>query len=130
MNCSGSSSSSSGSSSGFPESVDVDITIRTAYNADGNVSTITADNAISGNQTTEFVYGTTLSDSDVASSLLKVAEIYPDSVDSDDRIKFKYNRQGEVKARTDQNGTVHAFDFDKLGRQTQDRVTTFRTRVP
>ncbi len=65
----------------------------------------------------------------MASSLLKVAEIYPDSVDSDDRIKVKYNRQGEVKEQTDQNGTVYAFDFDKLGRQTQDGVTTFGTGV-
>ncbi len=51
------------------------------------------------------------------------------SVDSDDQISFKYNRQGEVKEQTDQNGTVHAFDFDKLGRRTQDRVTTLGTGV-
>ena len=29
----------------------------------------------------------------------------------------------------DQNGTVHAFDYDALGRQTQDRVTTLGTGV-
>ena len=50
---------------------------------------------------------------------LKVAEVYPDSVDSDDRIKFTYNRQGEVTTKTDQNGTVHSHDFDKLGRRRQ-----------
>jgi len=92
-------------------------------------------------------YGTTLSDSGIASSQLKRAEIYPDSDDtysvgedgapdfSDgadetyDRIEFNYNRQGEVTEIKDQNETVHAFDYDKLGRQTQDRVTTLGTGV-
>src|SRR4029450_9134642 len=50
-------------------------------------------------------------------------EIYPDSVDGDDEIRFEYNRQGEVTEVRDQNGTVHAYNYDKLGRQTHDRVT-------
>src|SRR5690606_36628720 len=54
MNCTTSSSSSS-SSSGFPASIDTDITVQTVYNADGYVSSITAVNALTGNQTTEFV---------------------------------------------------------------------------
>ncbi|MEZ6131586.1 MAG: hypothetical protein R3C59_23190 [Planctomycetaceae bacterium] len=33
-------------------SVDTDITVHTAYNADGNVSSLTADNASTGNQVT------------------------------------------------------------------------------
>ena len=130
LNCTGgSSSSSSSSSSDCPTSDDTDVTVITAYNADGNVSSITAVNSITGNQTTQYTYGTTLSDSDIASSLLKRKEIYPDSADSDDEIRFKYNRRGEVKEVRDQNGTVHAFDFDKLGRQTQDRATTLGTAV-
>ena len=40
------------------------MTVRTAYNADGNVSAVTAVNAATGDQTTQYVYGTTLSDSD------------------------------------------------------------------
>ena len=89
MNCTGSSSSSSSSSSSdCPSSDDTNVTVLTAYNADGNVSTITAVNAITGNQTTQFIYGTTLSDSDIASSLLKRKEIYPDSLDEDDVISF------------------------------------------
>ncbi len=31
--------------------------------------------------------------------------------------------QGQRIRLTDQNATVHEFDYDKLGRQTQDRVT-------
>ncbi|MCY2962050.1 MAG: RHS repeat-associated core domain-containing protein, partial [Planctomycetota bacterium] len=60
---------------------------------------------------------------------MKRSEVYPDSVDSDDCIKFTYNRQGQVTAKTDQNGTVHSFDFDKLGRGTEDRVTNLASGV-
>ncbi len=126
---SSSSSSSSSSSNTCGPGDDQNVTVQTAYTADGQVSTITAVNANTGNQTTQYVYGTTLTDSAIASSLLKVAEVYPDSVDSDDRIKFTYNRQGEVVTKTDQNGTVHSYDFDKLGRRTQNRVTTLGTGV-
>ncbi|MEI8381047.1 MAG: RHS repeat-associated core domain-containing protein [Planctomycetota bacterium] len=130
LNASGSSSSSSSSASGACEpSDDVNVTVLTGYNADGNVATITAKNHVTSDQVTQYVYGTTLTDSDIASSLLKRAEIYPDSVDDDDRILFSYNRQRDVIATTDQNGTVHTFEFDKLGRQVHDRVTTLGTGV-
>ncbi|MBC8873387.1 MAG: RHS repeat-associated core domain-containing protein [Planctomycetes bacterium] len=129
MNCIESSSSSSSSSSGALDSDDTNVIIETAYNADGNVKSITAVNSFTGNQTAQYVYGTTLSDSHIASSLLKRKEIYPDSADSDDVILFEYNRQGQVTKTTDQNGTVHAFDYDKLGRQTEDRATTLGTGV-
>jgi len=124
-----SSSSSSSSSSGVPETDDINVTVETAYNADGNVASITAKNSVTGDQVTQYIYGTTLSDSDIASSLLKRKEIYPDSVDSSDAIFFEYNRQGEVTKATDQNGTVRQFDYDALGRQTHDRVTTLGTDV-
>jgi len=140
QNAVGSSSSSSSSSSGPFESDDMNVTVRTAYNADGNVSGITAVNSVTGDQTTQYVYGTTLSDSGIASSLLKRAEIYPDSDDVAaplgngpdevyDRIEFKYNRQGEVTEIKDQNETVHAFDYDKLARRIQDRVTALGSGV-
>ena len=62
------------------------------------------------------------------------AVIYPDSDDtaalddgSDatyDRVEYRYNRLGQQTHATDQNGTVHEYAFDGLGRQTADRVTT------
>ena len=70
-----------------------------------------------------------LTDSAVASSLLKRAEIYPDSADADDRIRFAYNRLGEVVQMVDQRGTTHVYEFDALGRQTQDRVTVLGSGV-
>ncbi len=129
LNPTSSSSSSSSSSGGCSPSDDENVTVQTAYNADGNVSSITAVNASTGNQVTQYVYGSTLSDSDIACSLLKVAEIYPDSVSGSDQITFAYNRQQQVTQVTDQGGTVHAYDYDKLGRQTQDRITTLGSGV-
>ena len=32
-----------------------------------------------------------------------------------DRVEFQYNRIGERIGRKDQNGTVHAYEFDNLG---------------
>ena len=130
LNCAGASSSSSSSSSGGCEpSDDVNVTVLTGFNADGNVASITAKNHVTADQVTQYVYGTTLDDADIASSLLKRAEIYPDSVDDDDRIVFSYNRQREATKTTDQNGTVHECERDKLGRQTHDRVTALGTGV-
>ncbi|MEO8493493.1 MAG: RHS repeat-associated core domain-containing protein [Planctomycetota bacterium] len=129
LNCVVSSSSSSSSSLGSLESDDTNVTVLTAYNADGNVASITAKNSVTGDQVTQYIYGTTLSNSSIASSLLKRKEIYPDSVDETDVILFEYNRQGEVTKLTDQNGTIHQFDYDALGRQTHDRATTLGTGV-
>ncbi len=124
-----SSSSSSSSGATCQDSDDTNVTVRTTYNADGNVSSIKAENSATGDQVTQYVYGTTLSDSEVASSLLKRKEIYPDSVDSSDVILFSYNRQQQHTSVTDQNGTVHSYAYDKLGRMTQDRVTSVGTGV-
>ncbi|MBX9677780.1 MAG: hypothetical protein K2X38_03370 [Gemmataceae bacterium] len=130
LNCDGGSSSSSSSGQGgCPPSDDALVRVLTAYNADGNVSSITAVNRSTGDQLTQYVYGTTLSDSDIASSQMKRYEVLPDSTGGSDRLSFAYNRQGEVIQVTDQNGTVHAYDYDLLGRKTQDRVTVLGTGV-
>lgn len=132
MVSSSSSSSSPSSSSGGGEceaSADTNITVLTSYNADGNVATLTAVNASTGNQVTQYVYGTTLSNSGIATSTLKRKEIYPDSIDDDDVVVFGYNRQSQVVQMTDQAGTIHEFDYDLLGRQVEDRVTALGTNV-
>ncbi|NUQ66465.1 MAG: hypothetical protein HUU20_28725, partial [Pirellulales bacterium] len=119
---------------------DEDVTVEMTYNADGNLATLTAKNPTTGDQSTRYVYGTTLSDSGVARSDLLRAEIYPDSDDPADplgdgqdeiydRVEYRYNRQGERTEKKDQNGTVHAYEFDRLGRLIHDRVTTVGTGV-
>jgi hypothetical protein len=91
--------------------------------------------------------------SDVARADLLRAVIYPDSHDvasplgngADgiyDRVEHTHNRQGEPKETKDQNGTVHAFDRDKVGcngyggrisgsgvSSPQDRVATLGTNI-
>jgi RHS repeat-associated protein len=71
------------------------------------------------------------------------AEIYPDSTNVEnangilqngsggvvDRVEFQYNRVGERIAKRDQNGTVHEYEYDNLGRILHDRVTTLAADV-
>jgi len=120
---------------------DQDVTVEFTYNVDGQIATRKAKNSTTGDQTTTYVYGvTTAAGSDLAHNGLLRAVIYPDSDDvasplgngADgiyDRVELKYNRLGEIKERKDQNETVHVFEFDKLGRMTQDRVTTLGTNI-
>ena len=46
-----------------------------------------------------------------------------------DRVEFQYNRIGERIWKKDQNGTVHTYEFDNLGRLLHDRVTTLGSGV-
>ncbi|MBS0266027.1 MAG: RHS repeat-associated core domain-containing protein [Planctomycetes bacterium] len=124
-----SSSSSSSSSNTCAAGDDTNRTTNITYTADNLQATITAVNLTTGNQTTTYQYGTTLSASAVASTLLKVAEIYPDSVSGSDQKTFAYNRQSQVATLTDQNGSVHTYTYDLLGRQIDDGVTTLGTGV-
>lgn len=97
--------------------------------ADGRLQTLVAKNSTTGDQITRYVYGTTLADSDVASNDLLRAVIFADSTDPDnplsgsDHVEFRYNRLGEVKEKKDQRQTVHAYEYDALGRQVHDRIT-------
>lgn len=101
---------------------DTDVTVRQAYDADGHLVRLTAENPTTGPQTTTYLYGVTPSASALASNDLLAAVIYPDAVDGADRVTYAYNRQGQQTRITDQNGTVRELAYDKLGRQTADRV--------
>jgi RHS repeat-associated protein len=125
----GSSSSSSSSSGGCAPSDDVNRTTAFGYTADDLLESLTAQNATTGDQTTTYVYGSTLTESAVASSLLKRYEIYPDSVSGSDQVAYTYNRQAQPTTVTDQNGTVHNLDYDLLGRPAADRITTLGSGV-
>jgi RHS repeat-associated protein len=126
---SSSSSSSSSSNNECPGSDDANRTTVWTYTADNKIATLTALNAETGDQTTTYTYGTTLSDSAVASSLLLRKETYPDSSSGSDVVLYAYNRQAQATLVTDQNGTVHTLEFDELGRLKQDRVTTLGTNI-
>jgi RHS repeat-associated protein len=118
---------------------DQNVTVETTYTPDGQVATSTAVNPATGNQTTTYVYGTSLADSGIASTDLLRAVIYPDSANtftmsggvpvfSDgsggyDRVEYQYDIQGEETQVEDQNQTIHDYYFDQLGRETSDQVT-------
>ena len=131
-NCTESSSSSSSSSSSGDDcapSDDQNRTTQYTFTPDGQQATMTAINTETGNQTTTWTYGTTLSDSEIASSQLLRSITYPDSVGGSDLVAYAYNRQGERISLTDQRGCVHEYEYDKLGRQIHDCVTTVGSRV-
>lgn len=124
-------------------SADKDRTTTYTYTADGRIATLTAKMQAAANaddQVTTYVYGTTLTESGVASIDLLRAVIYPDSDDvasplgngtdsTYDRVELTYNRLGQVVTRKDQNGSVHTLSYDKLGRTTLDSVTTLGSGV-
>jgi YD repeat-containing protein len=107
----------------------VNVTVEQQYDVGGQLHKLIAKNAATGEQVTQYQYGTTLDNSNVARNDLLVAEIYPDSEDSADRVTYAYNRLGQQTCMQDQNGTIHEYDYDKLGRQTQDRIVTVATGV-
>ncbi len=123
-NSSSSSSSSSSSGGDCEPSDDTNRTTRYTFTPDGQQATMTAENWRTGDQTTTWAYGTTLDDSDLASSQRLRSVTYPDSESSSDVVSYAYNRQGQKREMTDQRGCVHVYEFDELGRQIHDRVTT------
>ena len=68
----------------------------------------------------QWIYGTTTPASEVASNELLSSKVYPDSSGGSDQVVYAYNRLGQVINQTDQNGTVRQFDYDGLGRLTDD----------
>jgi len=98
---SSSSSCSSGACGPCDPSDDTNRTTRFTYTPDGQQATLVAENSRTGNQTTTYTYGTTLADSDVATSTLLRAIAYPDSTGPSDRVLFTYNRRGQRRTTTD-----------------------------
>ena len=124
---------------------DQNVTVEMTYHPSGLVATMTAKNATTGDQITRYVYGTSKTSAApvIYRNDLLTAEIYPDSDDLEnssgilqngtdnvaDRVELQYNRIGERIWRKDQNGSIHTYDFDNLGRVLHDRVTTLASGV-
>jgi RHS repeat-associated protein len=98
-----------------------------AYNRDGALKTLTWINAITGSQVTTWDYGSTRPASGIASSQLLVKKTYPDG--GDDHVDYTYNRLGQLLTKTDQNGSVHSYQYSDLGQLTHDQVTTLGADV-
>ena len=123
-------------------SSDQDITADITYNSDDRILNRILKNPTTGDQVTKYIYGTDqggVTPAVYRNDLLR-AEVYPDSDDaisplgngSDgvyQRIEYSHNRQGDLTELKDPNGTVHAFDYDNLGRLLHDCVTTVGSGV-
>lgn len=110
------------------------------YDAAGNVTKRVAHLPVSGGgesiQETAYVYGTSqvgspgLTDSMVASGRLLKEVHYPSETagtagaTAEYKVSYAYNRLGELRAVTDQNGTVRTLSRDERGRVTADIVQT------
>ncbi len=99
---------------------DANITVEQAYDSSGRLASVTAKNADTGDQVTSYVWGVSDPKSDLASNSLLREMRFPGG--KLDVTSQAYNRLGQVKEWTDQNGTVHAYTFDKLGRTTADEL--------
>lgn len=111
--------------SGQPSTGDVNVTVNWTYTAGDQTATMTAVNSATGNQTTTWNHGVTLPSSDIARNDVVSGMVYPDG----GTVSYLVNRQSERKQFTDQNGTVHAYDHDLLGREINDRVTNLGTGI-
>ncbi|MEO8495591.1 MAG: RHS repeat-associated core domain-containing protein, partial [Planctomycetota bacterium] len=109
---------------------DVNVTTEFTYTADSQIKTLTAKmSSPASDEVTTYVYGVSpATGSQLTVNNLLLATEYPEDT-STKREEYAYNRQQERIEKTDQNGTVHGYDFDGLGRQTQDRITTVGTGV-
>ncbi|MEM1210755.1 MAG: LamG-like jellyroll fold domain-containing protein [Planctomycetota bacterium] len=109
-------------------------TTQTTYTPDGQIATLTAvmppGSGSTPDQVTTYHYGVTLSSaggtSKVADNSLLARIEYPESP-SGGGVTFDYNRQAQVICKSDRNGTKHLYNYDRLGRPTQDKVTDFGT---
>lgn len=106
---------------------------RFEYTSDGwlkKLISLNPDTSISGEQVTEWIYGVTKgtgsTDSLVNSKRLVREKIFPDASQP---VVFRYDIQLEIFGKTDQLGTVHAYDYDKMGRLISDSVSAFGSGV-
>jgi RHS repeat-associated protein len=102
-----------------------DVSVNFTYTPDAKLATLTAVNPSTGDQTTTYSYGVTPSGSALASNELLGSTTYPDG----HSVVNNYNRQKELVERTDQNGTLHQYLYDALGRQTDDVAVTLGSGI-
>ncbi|MBL4591994.1 MAG: hypothetical protein JKY96_08550, partial [Phycisphaerales bacterium] len=122
-------------------SADQDRVTTFTYDGNSNVIKRTAQLNTGDQQVTKYVYGTTPGSSGtpmdtlVGSSSLLSKVHYPNEgtgladTSAEYTVAYAYNRLGELRGVTDQNGTIHEYTHDVLGRVTADTVTNFGTNI-
>lgn len=115
---------------------DTDRVTSFVYNGSGNVIRQTAHLPHASNpesvQVTQYAYGTSIASGSLIDSNDLLSEVhYPNETDGSPgttdafKVKYRYNRLGELIKVTDQNQTEHTYTRDVLGRITRDGVTAF-----
>jgi RHS repeat-associated protein len=126
-----------GTTSATPTS-DTNQTTKYTYDGNGDETSMTAVMP-SGqpSQTTDYVYasGSSGIGGGIFSNDLLAKVEYPNattgaaSTAASDDVSYTYDALGEQTGMTDQNGTTHDYNYDVLGRQTLDSVTTLGSGV-
>ncbi len=104
---------------------DAERVTRFRWHASGQMSHLILENPATGEQVTEWLFGTTLATSGIARNDLVSGKIWP----TGESESLTYNRQGDVTQRTDPNGSVRAFTYDQLGKPLDDSATTVASGV-
>ncbi|MBL9153551.1 MAG: hypothetical protein JNK37_13740 [Verrucomicrobiales bacterium] len=89
------------------------------------MSHLILENPATGEQVTEWLFSTTLATSGVARNDLVSGKVWP----TGESESYLFNRQGNVIERTDPNGSVRQFTYDKLGQPLDDAATTVAAGV-
>lgn len=96
------------------------------YTDDGWLRKLKCDNATTGQQVTEWVYGVTNGGGSwLNSNRLVRVKYYPDSTGAPDWEGFGYDRQQQVTFHGNQAGTNHVMNYDKLGRLFYDAAVAY-----
>ncbi len=111
----------------------------TTYTYDGAGHTLTMTAVMptgTPSQTTQYVYGVTAGGGNGITSNDLLAKVeYPDkttgapSSAAADSVSYTYNTVGQPVTMTDQDGTVHGYGYDVLGRPVADSIQTLGTGV-
>jgi RHS repeat-associated protein len=104
------------------------------YDGDNNTLTIQADMPAGVHQTTQYVFGVTVTGgSNIYSNDMLSAVQYPDPTtgnpSSSQQVSYTVNSLGQNLTMTDRDGNVHSYSYDVLARLTSDAVTTLGTGV-
>lgn len=86
------------------------------------------------NQTTAWIYGVSFSSGDTIDSTDIVGAVeYPDPSTGDPSSSYEttttVDAQGQTLTSTDENGTVHSYEYDPLGRVILDQVQSLGSGV-
>jgi len=98
---------------------------RFRWHLSGQMSDLILENPATGEQVTAWLFGTNLATSGIARNDLVSGKIWP----TGESESYSFNRQSDTIERTDPNGSVREFTYNKLGQPLDDAATTVASGV-